>query len=36
MVMHMGRISAEIPREKATQEQLMAHALGSIKNEVAS
>lgn len=36
MVMHMGRISADIPRQDATQEQLMAHALGSDKNEVAS
>ncbi len=36
MVMHMGRINADIPRNKATQEQLMAHALGSDKNEVAS
>lgn len=35
MVMHMGRVNADIPRNKATQEQLMAHALGSDKNEVA-
>jgi ribose transport system ATP-binding protein len=36
MIMHKGRINAEMSREQATQEQIMIHALGTNTDEVAS